>query len=73
MQWKEDGLPCVGVLNSALKDFARREMFAWHLSLIIYFEELIDNGMPSEDERKVVDPFCDQLNEEIKAAVMRCF
>ncbi|WP_207389234.1 DUF695 domain-containing protein [Marinobacter halodurans] len=67
MEWKEDGLPCIGMLNSALKDFQHKNIFGWHLSVIIDFEELIENGMPSEEERDIVDPFCDQLDEEIKA------
>ncbi len=67
MEWKQEGLPCIGMLNSALKDFEHKEIFGWHLSLIIYFEDLIDNGMPSEEEREIVDPFCDKLDEEIKA------
>jgi hypothetical protein len=67
IEWKEDGLPCIGMMNSALKDFQHKEIFAWHLSVIIDFEDIIDNGMPSGEEREAVDPFCDQLDEEIKA------
>jgi hypothetical protein len=67
MDWKEDGLPCVAMLNSALIDFEHKKIFSWHLSVIIDFEDLIDNGMPSEEEREIVDPFCDKLDEEIKA------
>ena len=55
------------MVNTSLKDFEPKEVFGWHLSLIIDFEELIENGMPSEDERLIVDPFCDKLDEEIKA------
>ena len=67
LEWKEEGLPCIGVLNSALKNFEPKKIFSWHLSLIIDYRELIDNGMPSQEERDIVDPFCDQLDEEIKA------
>lgn len=67
LEWKEEGLPCIGMLNSALKDFQHKNIFGWHLSVIIDFDELIEKGMPSEDEREIVDPFCDQLDEEIKA------
>lgn len=67
IEWKEEGLPVVALLNIALKDFEPKEVFSWHLSLIIDFEDLIDNGMPSVEEREIVDPFCDQLDEEIKA------
>lgn len=67
LEWKKEGLPCVAVLNSALKDFEQKEIFSWHLSVIIDFEDLIENGMPSQAERDIVDPFCDKLDEEIKA------
>ncbi len=67
MEWTQEGLPCVAALNSALTDFEPKRVFGWHLSLIVDFEELADNGMPSHQEREVVDPFCDQLNDEIKA------
>jgi hypothetical protein len=49
LEWKHEGLPCVAVLNSALKVFEPKEIFSWHLSLIIDFEDLIENGMPTQD------------------------
>ncbi len=67
LEWDQEGLPCVCVLNTALKNFEHQKIFGWHLSLIIDFEEVIDNGMPSIKEREIVDPFCDQLEEDIKA------
>ena len=67
MEWKEKELPCIAMLNSALKDFEHKNVFTWHLSVIIEFDDLIDNGMPSVEEREVVEPFCDKLDEEIKA------
>jgi len=67
MEWKSEDLPCVGMLNSALKAFEPKEVFSWHLSLIIDFNELIDQRMPSEQEREIVDPFCDEIDEQIKA------
>ncbi len=67
MKWKQDGLPCVGTLNSGLQDFPHKKIFAWHLSVMIDFRELADNGMPTQEEQMIVDPFCDQLDETIKA------
>ena len=55
------------MVNSGLIGFEHTEIFGWHLSVIIDFDELIERGMPSEEERAIVDPFCDQLEEEIKA------
>ena len=69
VEYKSDDLPCIAMINSGLLDFEHKEIFHWHLSVIIDFDEegLIENGMPSEEERELVDPFCDQLDEEIKA------
>jgi hypothetical protein len=67
LEWREDDLPCIGMLNSGLKNFEHKNIFSWHLSVIIDFEELIDNGMPSIEEREIVDPFGDKLEEDIKA------
>lgn len=67
MEWEADKLPCIGVLNSALKGFEHKGVFGWHLSIIIDFTDIIDNGIPSEEERQVVDPFCDKLDEDIKS------
>lgn len=67
INYKLDDLPCIAMVNSGLMDFEHGEIFRWHLSLIIDFEDIVENGMPSQEERDIVDPFCDQLDEEIKA------
>lgn len=67
LKWKEKDLPCIAMLNTALKHFSHKDIFAWHLTVTIEFEELIDNGMPSVEEREIVDPFGDKLESEIKA------
>lgn len=55
------------MLNSGLKDFEHKSIFSWHLSVIIDFKDIVENGMPLREEREIVDPFCDRLDEEIKA------
>ena len=67
IQYVSEDLPCVAMVNAALADFAHQDIFRWHLSLIIHFEEVIDQGMPSEPERELVDPFCDELERDIAA------
>lgn len=67
LRWTENNLPCIGLLNSALKGFEHRSLFSWHLSVEIVLEELIDNRMPSEPERLLIDPICDELEKDIKA------
>lgn len=67
MEYKMDDLPCIAMVNSGLMDFEYGDVFRWHLSLIIDFEDIVDNGMPSQKERDIVDLFCNRLDEEIKA------
>lgn len=67
MEWEEEGLPVVATVNSALKDFEHKRIFGWHLSLIIDFKEVEMHGMPSEAELKVIEPFCDKLDDAVKA------
>ncbi|MFG1495863.1 DUF695 domain-containing protein [Saccharospirillum sp. HFRX-1] len=67
--YRREGLPGVAVINTGLMDFDHQGVFCWHLSLIIDFDEseIIDNGMPSIQEREIVEAFADKLNKEIKA------
>jgi len=67
IQYKENELPCVAAINASLVDFEHKNIFCWHLSVIIDFDEVVENGMPSDEEREVVDPFCESLDEDIKA------
>lgn len=67
MKWKQDGLPCIGALNDSLKDFAHKNVFQWHLSVTINFQAFADKGMPTQAEQDLVDPFCDKLDQTIKA------
>tara|TARA_B100001105_G_C22304894_1_gene405493 strand:+ start:489 stop:935 length:447 start_codon:yes stop_codon:yes gene_type:complete len=66
IEFKQENLPGIGVVNTAFKDFEPKEVFAWHCSMMINFEELIQNGMPSQGERDIVDKFQDFLDEKIK-------
>lgn len=67
IEYKADELPAVATVNSGLVGFEARSIFRWHLSIIIDFTDLIENGMPSQADRDVVDPFGDELDEKLKA------
>ena len=62
LDFKKEGLPGVAVINTAIKDFEPKEVFDWHLSVMLDFEDLIDNGMPSKSEREIIDSFGDKLD-----------
>ena len=68
---KRDGLPSVVVVNAALVGFEPKVVFDYQLSIIIDFEDLADNGMPSVAEREVVEPFVDQLDQQLKGDVSK--
>jgi hypothetical protein len=66
VEFIQDGMPGVAAVNYALKAFQPKEVFVWHLSIMIEFEELVDNGMPSTKEREVIDAFEVLLDANIK-------
>ncbi len=61
IEFKQDDLPGIGVITSSLKEFKQREVFGYHLSLMLQYDDLIENGMPSTKEREETDPFFDYL------------
>ena len=66
LNFKQDNLPGVAVVNNALRDFEPKIVFCWHLSIMIDLNELIENGMPSKNEVNVIDEFGDFLDSNIK-------
>ncbi|WP_293925642.1 DUF695 domain-containing protein [Sphingobacterium sp. UBA6320] len=66
LNFKQDNFPGVAVVNTALRKFEPRIVFAWHLSIMIELEDLINNGMPSKSEVEVIDNYGDYLDNEIK-------
>jgi hypothetical protein len=66
LEFTQDDLPGVALINSALKSFQSKEVFAWHLSIVIELEDLIANGMPSKIEREIIDPFGQMLDQIVK-------
>jgi hypothetical protein len=66
VEFKRDNLPAIAVINTAIKDFEPKIIFGWHLSIILDFNEMVENGMPSKQEQAIVDSFGDKLNALIK-------
>ena len=62
IEFKQDELPGVAVVNSALKKFEPKVVFSWHLSLIIDCEDTDERGMPTEKEEALLVPFEQKLN-----------
>lgn len=66
LNFRQEDLPGVAVVNSALRDFEPKEVFAWHLSIMLELVDLIDNGMPSRNEVDVIDDYGQFLDDRIK-------
>lgn len=67
LEWTEDDLPAICVVNQSLANFDPKIVFAWHLSIIVDCAELADNGMPTLDENAILDQIGDHFDENIKA------
>lgn len=46
--------------------FEPKEVFSWHCSVMIHFNDLVENGMPSVSDRTKAEEFEGWLDEEIK-------
>ena len=67
LEWEEDQLPAVCVVNQSLANFSPKIVFAWHLSIIVEFADLVGNGMPSIEEKSVVDQIGKVFDVNLKA------
>jgi hypothetical protein len=67
LEWQEDGLPAICVVNQSIANFEPKVVFGWHLSIGLDCEELADNGMPTQQERQVLDRIGEQLDGNLKA------
>lgn len=52
-------------VNRALADFAHRDIFPWHLSLLLRLEAEGENGMPSADEMTRLEAFERRLDRDL--------
>ena len=66
LEFLQKGFPGVALINRALRTFEPKVVFGWHLSLIIDFENVIENDMPSQQERDVMDEFEERFSSLLK-------
>jgi hypothetical protein len=69
VDFRQESLPGVANINGALREFEPKIVFAWHLSVMLQLKDLVENGMRSKAEQKVVDNFGDVLDAIFKNAV----
>ena len=66
LEFKQEGSPGIAVINHSLTHFEPKEVFAWHCSIMLQCENLIENEMPSTHEIEILDKFENYLNEKIR-------
>lgn len=71
LEFNQDNLPGVAVVNSALKDENLKKVFSWNCSILIDFDETAENGMPTNEELNIISQFDDFLDENIKGDLER--
>jgi len=57
---RED-FPAAVVVNAALRHFPRRDIFPWHLSVLIFPTALAGQGMPTHAESAILDAVGDEI------------
>jgi len=68
IEFKQENLPAVGVINLSLIEFEPKEVFSWHCSIMMHFENFIENGMPANNDALIAERFEDFLSKNIKGA-----
>lgn len=66
LEWEQEDMPAICIVNQALANFEPKIVFGWRLSIIVHCEQLANNGMPFEDELPVLDQFGDEMDEHLK-------
>lgn len=66
IEFIQDNFPGIAYVNRSLIDFEPKEVFGWHLSIMLDIQETVENGMPSKRERELLDEFGDILDTNIK-------
>jgi hypothetical protein len=65
-EFRQRNLPGFATVNSALKEFEPKTFFSWHLSVLIRYDDIVRNRLPSDDEQKILYVFGDKLDSLIK-------
>ena len=61
-----DNKPAVIVVNSGIREFEPKDVFGWTCSLIIDFQDLAQNGMPTREESEIVLDYFEKLDADIR-------
>lgn len=62
IEFEQDGFPGFASVNKSLKDFEPKIVFTWNLSILIKLHDIIENGLPTPDELKLIEDFENKMN-----------
>jgi hypothetical protein len=65
---QREDLPEVLMVNDAMRGFEHRDIFQWHLSIIIVAFGLADRGMPDPEEQELLNAIGDEIEDALIAA-----
>lgn len=60
-----DNKPAVAVINTNLKDFDAKDVFAWSLTLDMYYDEIQEDGLPTDNEFNIIHDYMEELSKKI--------
>ncbi|MFN8254961.1 MAG: DUF695 domain-containing protein [Bacteroidales bacterium] len=66
IEFVQETVSGVAIINSNLKKFEFKKVFAWHCSIWINLENSKKNGMPTTKETEIIKNFSDKLDKKIK-------
>ena len=66
VEWVDDGLPALALVNRSLAAFEEKNVFAWHLSIIIDLDDLDVRELPTDAEIEILEPFVKRIDDHIR-------
>lgn len=66
ISFEQDDLPGVAVINKNLRRFYPKDTFVWQCSIMVYCEEIKEDGKLTKKEYKILDEFGEYLDRHIK-------
>ena len=66
IEFIQDNFPGIAYVNRSLIYFQPKEVFSWHLSIMIDIQDTVENGMPSKKEQELLDEFGEILDTNLK-------
>lgn len=57
--------PAVAIINTGLKDFDAKDVFAWCLTLDMYYDDMQKDGLPTDKEYNFLNKYLDELSDTL--------